>query len=314
MHVPTYVLPGLILITGCHSPATGGPGWRRSASLRAPCWTERDPQAPAIMEHQRFFLRRVCRILEVVHGRRAPHVRMLDSGCDESGRQLWHLARLTRGPMVGISPDGSFPRADALARCRGSCQLRRMDGTALRYPDRSFDVVLSSNVLEHVTDPERYVREAYRVLRPGGLALLEFYPVWSGPRGHHIHPDMMERWGAPGFVNDGSTIPDWAHLRLSRQEMQALLSRKLSPRVVRDVIGFIYGVESGFDSLSRVPWSRLRRLLETTFDSVRITPMAGYRGDPRLRPTDGKEDYDVEGAWIIGGKGRNVAKLPVWLF
>ena len=116
MPVLAYLLPLLILVAGCHDPATGWRAARRSASLRAPCWTERDPQAPAVQEHQRFFLRRVCRILDIAHGRRAPSLRMLDSGCDESGRQMWHFARLARGSMVGISPDGSFPRADALVR------------------------------------------------------------------------------------------------------------------------------------------------------------------------------------------------------
>jgi len=43
---------------------------------------------------------------------------------------------------------------------------------SLRFPDESFDFVLSDQVLEHVQgDPQQAVNESWRVLRPGGIAL-----------------------------------------------------------------------------------------------------------------------------------------------
>lgn len=42
-------------------------------------------------------------------------------------------------------------------------------GEAIPHPDNSFDIVFSSNVLEHTADPTRVVAESLRVLRPGGL-------------------------------------------------------------------------------------------------------------------------------------------------
>jgi SAM-dependent methyltransferase len=49
--------------------------------------------------------------------------------------------------------------------------VEHQDLTALSYPDGSLDVVLSSDVLEHIPDPYRAHAEIHRVLRPGGSHL-----------------------------------------------------------------------------------------------------------------------------------------------
>ena len=57
-------------------------------------------------------------------------------------------------------------------------------GTALPFCDGSVDVCYSSNVLEHVPDPERMADEMVRVTRPGGLVFLS-YNNWFAPNGGH---------------------------------------------------------------------------------------------------------------------------------
>jgi SAM-dependent methyltransferase len=46
------------------------------------------------------------------------------------------------------------------------------DIQSLSWPDESFDLVLTSETLEHVPDPHTALRETYRVLRPGGRHVL----------------------------------------------------------------------------------------------------------------------------------------------
>jgi SAM-dependent methyltransferase len=53
------------------------------------------------------------------------------------------------------------------------------------YPDASFDVVISYDVLEHVEDPRASIAEIRRVLRPGGLSI-NVFPLYFGARSHHL--------------------------------------------------------------------------------------------------------------------------------
>ncbi|MFJ7899237.1 class I SAM-dependent methyltransferase [Streptomyces sp. NPDC096198] len=58
------------------------------------------------------------------------------------------------------------------------------DGYLLPLADGSADVVFSSNVLEHVADPETFLSELVRVARPGGLIYVSF-TNWLSPWGGH---------------------------------------------------------------------------------------------------------------------------------
>lgn len=49
----------------------------------------------------------------------------------------------------------------------------KMDIHDIQYDDNSFDVVLCNHVLEHVTDDHRCMTELCRVLRPGGIAVMQ---------------------------------------------------------------------------------------------------------------------------------------------
>jgi ubiquinone/menaquinone biosynthesis C-methylase UbiE len=49
----------------------------------------------------------------------------------------------------------------------------KMDITQIEYPSESFDAIICSHVLEHVQDDRRAMSELYRVLKPGGWAVLQ---------------------------------------------------------------------------------------------------------------------------------------------
>lgn len=56
---------------------------------------------------------------------------------------------------------------------RGTADIVRCDITAIEYGDASFDLIICSHVLEHVPDDRLAMRELFRVLKPGGTAILQ---------------------------------------------------------------------------------------------------------------------------------------------
>ena len=60
-----------------------------------------------------------------------------------------------------------------------SATVRKIDLQAVPYIDEYFDFVLANHVLEHVQDDMQALREIFRVLRPGGYAILQT-PYASG--------------------------------------------------------------------------------------------------------------------------------------
>jgi SAM-dependent methyltransferase len=61
--------------------------------------------------------------------------------------------------------------------------------------DNTFDCVLSSQVLEHVTSPQLYLSEARRILKPGGSLVLSTHGIWP----YHPDPTDFWRWTVEGL-------------------------------------------------------------------------------------------------------------------
>ncbi|GAA3935255.1 class I SAM-dependent methyltransferase [Hymenobacter algoricola] len=99
---------------------------------------------------------------------------ILEVGCS-GGPLQQRLRNEGYSNLTGIDLSES---AIALAQQRQIPNVQLMDGARLDFTDASFDVVVASDVLEHIEDEQQALREWLRVLRPGGQ-LLVFVPAFN---------------------------------------------------------------------------------------------------------------------------------------
>jgi 2-polyprenyl-3-methyl-5-hydroxy-6-metoxy-1,4-benzoquinol methylase len=104
--------------------------------------------------------------------------KLLEIGCG-SGGKLAHLKKFG-WDVEGVDFDST---AVEIARLRG-LKIRLGELEEQTYSENRFDAVVSSHVLEHVPEPIGFLKECYRLLKPGGQ--LVFTTPNAGSYGHQI--------------------------------------------------------------------------------------------------------------------------------
>jgi ubiquinone/menaquinone biosynthesis C-methylase UbiE len=136
-----------------------------------------------------------------VHGKRC-----LDVGCG-GGNFLLAAVEAGAAEAVGIDidlddfGDTHFERLAAENRIAAD-RIRMVEGRTEHqaFPTNSFDLVTMYDVIEHDTTPAATIAEVFRILRPGGIFLLDVSPLYYSPVGHHL------------FSYFSPTTEPWAHL------------------------------------------------------------------------------------------------------
>jgi SAM-dependent methyltransferase len=136
------------------------------------------------------------------HGVRLPGKRLLDLGSGVAG----YSQTLAASGAEVISVDLVQPR---IAPTNGLVQVEA-SALALPLASESTEVVFCASLIEHVSDPQRVLAEAERVLKPGGTAYFSFPPYYSPLGGHEYAPfHYLGQKLALRLVKHRSALPDW---------------------------------------------------------------------------------------------------------
>ncbi len=110
--------------------------------------------------------------------------RTLDVGCGT--KPYAHL--YGSGEYVGLEIDTPQNRVSKNADCY-------YDGNRFPFADATFDSMVTNEVFEHVFNPDQFLAEAERVLKPGGMVLFTLPFVWD----EHEQPYDFARYSSFGI-------------------------------------------------------------------------------------------------------------------
>ena len=100
--------------------------------------------------------------------------KLLDVGC--AAGFFLKVAKDAGWKVQGFEPNRALAKWGSK---QYGVSISSLDFVTAKLPANSFDVVTFWDVLEHVTDPKAYIREASRVLKPGGFLFINYPDMGS---------------------------------------------------------------------------------------------------------------------------------------
>lgn len=149
---------------------------------------------------------------------------ILDVGCGTGGI-LRHLRARGYRNLHGLEISGYAVerlRAEGIAMHVGQLP-------AIAAGDAAFDVVIASQVLEHIIRRQRFAREIRRVLKPGGRAVIFVPDDCLGPIAEPEHVIKFNRDSLGGFLARHFEVLDVKSIRDPNHEMPVLFALGRKP-------------------------------------------------------------------------------------
>ncbi len=166
---------------------------------------------------------------------------LLDAGCGTGWFSMWACQRGAEVTALDIGPR-------LLSQVRHKCGAKTVLGDVLdmQFEDHSFDMVISSECIEHTLDPQQAVRELIRVCRPGGLVVITsnnrtWYWLCALANKFHWRPYQgIENW------------PSWSQLRRWVEQEPALITEMRGIHLFPFQVSLLHPVLKFLDRFGRL--------------------------------------------------------------
>jgi ubiquinone/menaquinone biosynthesis C-methylase UbiE len=171
--------------------------------------------------------------------------KLLDAGCGTG----WFSARAVE---LGAAVTSLDVGENLLKEVKKKCVSTRVVGdvTALEFVDGSFDVIVSSDVIEHTPDPSRAISEMARVLKKGGvLALTVPNNRWHFAVSVGNALKLRPYQGYENWVG-------WGQLKRELEKNGLAVERQLGFHLVPFVVKALYPLIDYFDRYGESPLGR----------------------------------------------------------
>lgn len=96
---------------------------------------------------------------------------VLEVACG-AGQGLGYLARVTKRVVGGDIDENNLKYAREHYRGRANIEIKFLDAHNLPFENQSFEVVILFEAIYYLSDPERFIKEAYRVLKNDGVLII----------------------------------------------------------------------------------------------------------------------------------------------
>lgn len=160
-----------------------------SYDIEAPGWTEELTALHEDVDDEDHYMSVASReqaVLSLEHWLDVPEPVILDIGCS-TGYMLGLLRhRMPRAVLLGA--DCVRAPLERLGRAIPDLPLFQFDLTRCPLESDSVDAVVLLNILEHINDDRRAIHQIHRILKPGGVAVIE---VPAGPQLYDIYDQRL---------------------------------------------------------------------------------------------------------------------------
>lgn len=157
-------------------------------SIEEKFWNNRRSNTnPSIFQHDFLFHKGLYHdikktVSKIRRENKKKEVKIVDVGCGE--KPYKNLFSPFAKHYVGVDIEGTD--VDVIASAEN-----------LPFNENSFDIALSFQVLEHLENPEKSIREIRRVLKKGGVVFASTHGIWN----YHPNPSDYYRWTQDGLAN-----------------------------------------------------------------------------------------------------------------